>query len=149
MTNKLEEHNKAIQELLEWGICERNKDGELKPTSDFLIWYYDHLIYEIAESYGERWLDVDIDEYIFEPDKEEELEGFTKRGAIENAIDNQIVTWTSQLMPDGYTYAQVDVKEHVKIIYRLIEEIDERLMHFHTIRQRSKRYVVKRQPEKE
>ena len=47
------EHNKtetkAIEKLLEWNICERNKDDELKPTSDFLIWYYDHLIYTIGE----------------------------------------------------------------------------------------------------
>jgi hypothetical protein len=50
-----QEYSKAIQDLLDWNVCERNTDGELKPTSDFLVWYYDYLIHEINECYGEEW----------------------------------------------------------------------------------------------
>lgn len=116
------EHDEAIEELLELDICERNKDGELKPTSDFLVWYYSYLIHEICECYSDRWLETDDDEIIIE---EAEV---TKRDVIENVIKNQIVGWTAQKMPDGHTYAELDVNEHTKIIYQLIEEIDERLM---------------------
>lgn len=136
-SSKVQDNSKAISDLLEWQICERNKDGELKPTADFLVWYYDYLIHDITEMYGGDWEDTITGE-----ETKEELDAMDERDKekdefVEDAIRNQIVGWTSQKGPDGATYAKLDVDEHVKIVDSLIKEIDERL--FHVQQQKTKR----------
>jgi hypothetical protein len=105
-----------MQELLELRICEKNTDGEIRPTSDFLVWYYGFLIHEITESYGDKWEDEEVNE----DEERQEL--------VKDAVRNQIVTWTSQTR-NGTTYAKLDTERHGDIVYDLINEIDERLMH--------------------
>jgi hypothetical protein len=130
-----QEYSKAIQDLLDWNICEKNSDEELKPTSDFLVWYYDHLIHMITECYGSEWEDtIDSDNITDEQSKQMDERDKEKEELIKDCIQNQIVMWTAQRMPDGRTVVELDVDEHVNIIHRLINEIDERLMHTQTLK---------------
>ena len=122
------EYDKAIQELLDWSIIERNKDGELKPTADFLVWYYDFLIHDITETYGSDWEAIDDGEKVsFEDGTDLEEGDMTRNEFVKHCIHNQIVSWTAQDIK-GRTYANLDIDKHVEIVYGLINDILARLM---------------------
>ena len=134
------EYDRTIQDLLDWNICERNTDGELKPTPDFLVWYYDYLIHDITEIYGTEW-----EETITGEETEKDWDEIEKRDAekeefVQDAIRNQIVSRTLQKIGrENHVINQV--KEHTEIVYRLINEINERLMEVHMIKAAGKKVL--------
>lgn len=120
------ENDKNLQDLIDWKLCERNNDGGVKPTSDFLVWYYGYLVHVVVQSYGE----------IVHPDNEEmdkEREEF-----IKDCIRDQIVMWIAQKIGKKEVIQNVNDK-HVKIIYDLINDIDHRLMCVHELKLGRKR----------
>jgi hypothetical protein len=128
-----QEYDRSVQDLLDWNICERNSDGELKPTADFLVWYYGYLIHEVTDSYGEDWeFTVDVDNITEEQEKEMEEGEKEREELVRDCIKNQIVIWTAQKIGNKtYVEHRHRVDEHTEVVYNLIKEIDDRLMETH------------------
>lgn len=119
-----QDYDRTVQGLLSWGICEKNRDGELVPTAHFLIQYYNYLIYEIAETWGGEWLETYTgEEQTKEQIEEEEQRDEERKELVLDCMRNEIVQWTSQTIGKT-TYAETDVDTHVKIISDLIIDID-------------------------
>jgi alpha-galactosidase/6-phospho-beta-glucosidase family protein len=128
------DEDKATRDLINWGILERNKVNEVFPTADFLVWYYDYLIHDVTECYGENWeFTVDSDNITEKQAKEAEERDKERDEFIKDCIKNQIVTWTMQRIGNR-ACAELEVDEHVKIVYDLINDIAARRMEIHTLK---------------
>ena len=92
------------------------------------MWYYEYLISNVAESYGDEWEPiVDPDNITGEQSVQMNEADKEREEFIKDCISNQIRVWTIQKTCEGFhinTYAE----EHAKIVYRLINEINKRLM---------------------
>jgi|ERR671924_1200225 hypothetical protein len=93
-------YNKLVEELVDWGILERNSVNEILPTADFLIWLYNQKSF-------------DADKY---PDE-----------ALRENVMGAIESWTIQTI-DGVSYAKLNPKEHTKIVCTIIQDISDRRM---------------------
>jgi hypothetical protein len=101
------------------------------PTADFLVWYYDYLLSEVSESYGQDWeFTIDPDNITEEQEKETEEGDKEREGFIRDCIENQIATWTVQRI-NGKNTIKIPTNDHVKIVYDLINDIAARRMEIH------------------
>jgi hypothetical protein len=87
------------------------------------FFYYDYLLFEVTECYGENWeFTIDPDNIAEQQEKEMEKGDREREEFVRDCIRNQIVMWTAQRIGKE-NRAELRIDEHVKIIYDLINDI--------------------------
>ena len=115
--------NKPTEELLEWGILEKNSVNEILPTADFLIWLYNQKGNALV-----HWSAYE---------ENEEYEG----EFLKTELNNAILVWTEQVI-NGKSYVNGPCDEHVDIVYNIITEISNRRMDIHMKKTTSRKVVA-------
>lgn len=103
----MEEEEIAQRELISWGILDKTKVNEIIPTVNFMVWIYSRKMADVFDGGGYQ--------------ESEDSDAFE-----DDLVKGAIATWTIQKV-NGKNCAELDTKEHVKIVRSIIGDIDNRL----------------------
>jgi hypothetical protein len=102
------DYDKTVNELIDWGILERNAVNELLPTADFLIMLFEYK--------GHGLVSYDDDEGITDEQWLDDLK---------TELENLIAVWTMQVI-NGRSYGNLKCDQHVNIVSAIIKDIHDR-----------------------